>query len=370
VVDLHAHPSLKTSLFGLRWERRHRPGPGFHPLALRCDLPKLVAGGVDVLCSSVYVPERGLLADCLPLRLGLLGFPHVRQLIEGDPFRGAMRVLDDFERIVAAAPAVDGVRAEVVRSPEALGAAVAAGRLAIVHALEGAHQLAGDPANVARFHARGVAMLTLAHFYPNGVAPPVDGIPPAQKHLGCFRSPKDLGATLTPLGHEVVEEMLRLGMLVDLTHCTPPARAAVLDQVGTRRPVMMSHVGAGSINPDPMNPTPDEVRRIADTGGVVGVIAMNYWLGGSEGNGGNDGRGIGAMVRTARALADQGGIDAVALGTDFDGFTDPPDDVPDPSHLPRLGDALRAGGFTDAEVERILAGNAMRVLSEGWADGR
>jgi membrane dipeptidase len=195
----------------------------------------------------------------------------------------------------------------------------------------------------------------------------VDGIPPAQKHLGCFRSPKDLAASLTPMGRDVVDEMLRLGMLVDLTHCTPPARAAVLDRVGTRRPVVMSHVGAGSINPNPMNPTPDEVRRIAETGGVVGVIAMGYWLTGrAEGQRGRDAGGIGAMVATVRALADQGGIDAVALGTDFDGFTDPPDDLPDPSHLPRLEEALLAGGFTGAEVEKVLGGNAMRVLTDGW----
>jgi microsomal dipeptidase-like Zn-dependent dipeptidase len=300
----------------------------------------------------------------------LVAFPLVRHLIEGDPFRGAMRVLDDFERIVAATPAMDGVRAEVVGSPAALAAAAAGGRLAVVHTLEGAHHLAGNPANVGRFHARGVAMLTLAHFYPNGVAPPVDGIPPGQKHLGCFRSAKDLTAALTPLGHDVVEEMLRLGMLVDLTHCTPPARAAVLDRVSTRRPVVMSHVGAGSINPDPMNPSPEEVRRIADTGGVIGVIAMDYWLeGGAAGQRGR-GQGIRAMVATMRALADQGGMDVVALGTDFDGFTDPPDDLPDPSHLPRLTDALLAAGFTAPEAEKILGGNAMRVLLEGWADGR
>jgi membrane dipeptidase len=327
-----------------------------------------VAGGVNVLCSAVYVPERGLLDDCLPLRIAVPAFPPIRRLIEGNPFRRAIEVLDDFERIVAATPAVDGVRAVIARSPADVERETAAGRLAIVHTLEGGHHLAGDAANVARFHARGVAMLTLAHFYPNGIAPPVDGVPPAHKHLGCFRGPKDLGATLTPLGHEVVEEMLRLGMLVDLTHCTPPARTAVLERAGTRRPLVMSHVGAGSINPNPMNPTPDEVRRIADTGGVIGVIAMGYWLTGGEGREeGQRGReedGVGAMVATMRALADQGGIDVVAIGTDFDGFTDPPDDLPDPASLPRLTEALLAAGFSEPDVEKILGSNAMRVLLE------
>jgi membrane dipeptidase len=363
-VDLHAHPSLKTSLFGLRWDQRHRAGSAFNPLSLRCDLPSLVAGGVDVLCSAVYVPERGLLDACLPLRAALVLVPHVRHLIEGDPYRGAMRVLDEFERIVAATPAVEGVQPAVAHSPADLAAHRAAGRLAVVHTLEGAHHLAGDPANVARFHARGVAMLTLAHFYPNGVAPPVDGIPPAQKHFGCFRGAKDLTASLTPLGRDVVEDMVHRGMLVDLTHCTSPARQAVFDLVGTRAPLVMSHVGAASCHPDPMNPMPDEVRRIADSGGVIGVIAMDYWLGRSGRSGSGDG--IALMVRTMRALVEQGGIDVVALGSDFDGFTDPPDDLPDPSSLPRLTEALLADGFTEPEVEKILGRNALRVLAEGW----
>ncbi|MDH4046091.1 MAG: hypothetical protein OEW06_16710, partial [Gemmatimonadota bacterium] len=96
VVDLHAHPSLKTVLFGLRLERCHRPGGAFNPLSLRCDLPKLVAGGVNVLCSAVYVPERGLLDDCAPLRYAMLLVPGIRRLIEGNPFDGAVQVLRDF----------------------------------------------------------------------------------------------------------------------------------------------------------------------------------------------------------------------------------------------------------------------------------
>jgi membrane dipeptidase len=325
-----------------------------------------VAGGVNVLCSAVHVPEAGVLDDCPPLRYATLLVPPVHRLIRGDPFAGAMQVLSDFERALAAAGPVDGLRTAVARSPADLDAAVARGDLAIVHTLEGAHHLAGDAANVARFAARGVAMLTLAHFYPNGVAPPVDGVPPAQKHLGCFRSPKDLTAGLTALGHDVIAEMLRVGMLVDLTHCTRPARREALDAIGSRRPVVMSHVGAGSINDDPMNPSPGEVRRIADTGGVVGVIAMEHWLGATGTTGTTGATGVGLMVRTVRELVDQGGIETVALGTDFDGFTDPPDDLPDPASLPLLTEALLADGFSELDAEMILGGNAIRVLREGW----
>lgn len=369
VTDLHAHPSLKTSLFRLRFDRCHRPGSAFDPLSLRCDLPKLVAGGVRVLASAVYVPERGLLDDCPLLRAAVLIAPPVRRLILGDPCSGALQVLDDFERVVAATGPVDGVQATVVRSADELHTALGEGRLAIVHTLEGAHHLAGDAGNVRRFRDRGVVMLTLAHFYPNDVAPPVDGIPSSMKPPGCFMRPKDLTAGLTPLGHDVLDEMRAVGMLADLTHCTPAARRDALDHLGTGQPVLMSHVGAATRHPDPMNPTAAEVRRIADTGGVIGVIAMGHWLGGDGGRGGHGGHGgddgIAAMVETIRILANEGGMDAVAIGTDFDGFTDPPDDLPTPAHLPKLTAALLAAGFGDEDVRKVMGGNAVRVLLGG-----
>jgi membrane dipeptidase len=366
VLDLHAHPSLKTSLFGLRLDTCHRPGGAFNPLSLRCDLPKLVAGGVNVLCSAVYVPERGLLDDCRPLAALAPLVPPVSRLLKGDPFHEAMRVLDDLEQAVSATPAYQGVRLAVARTPAVLKAIRQRGDLAIVHALEGGHHLSGDAANVARFAERGVAILTLAHFYPNGIAFPVDGIPPDMKFLGCFRQPKDLTGGLTDLGRTVIEECIRCGVLVDLTHCTEPARRAAFDVLGTRHPVVMTHVGARTLQDVPMNPTAAEVRRIADGGGLIGVIAMNYWLGGNDGG---NGGGIQLMVRTVRELARQGGIEAVAIGTDFDGFTDPPDDLPDPASLPRLTEALLTAGLQEREVELVLGLNAERVLREAWRLG-
>ena len=72
--------------------------------------------------------------------------------------------------------------------------------------------------------------------------------------------------------------------------------------------------------------------------------------------------GLEAIVATAKHIADIGGIDAVAFGSDFDGFTDPPDDLEDISQMPRLTDALLRAGFSEEDVGRILGGNAARVL--------
>jgi membrane dipeptidase len=124
---------------------------------------------------------------------------------------------------------------------------------------------------------------------------------------------------------------------------------------------MFSHVGVQPLATEPMSPTEDEIRHIADTGGVVAVIFMNYWLGEHDTSNGLD-----AIVATAKHIADVGGIDTVAFGSDFDGFTDPPDDIKDISQMPRLTDALLEAQFSESDVEKILGRNMERVLRMGW----
>ena len=105
--------------------------------------------------------------------------------------------------------------------------ALARDETVLVHTIEGVHVLEGDLTNLDRFKARGVASITLAHFYDNGVAPPVDAVPDDMflKKLGCFKRVEDLNLGLPQLGAQVVEKMFVIGMLVDLTHSTPKARA-------------------------------------------------------------------------------------------------------------------------------------------------
>jgi membrane dipeptidase len=88
---------------------------------------------------------------------------------------------------------------------------------------------------------------------------------------------------------------------------------------------------------------------------------MNYWLGEHDTSNGLD-----AIVATAKQIADVGCIDTVAFGSDFDGFTDPPDDIKDISQMPRLTDALLEAPFSEPDVEKILGRNMERVLRMGW----
>jgi microsomal dipeptidase-like Zn-dependent dipeptidase len=325
-------------------------------------LPAVIAGGVDAIIAAHYLPERALLDDCRWLRwLSRVAPRRIRQLFTGEPFEQTVAILEGFERAVATANSGARELARVVHSTEELLRARADGVVAVVHAVEGAHSLGGEIGRVAELAQGGVAMLTLAHFYANEVAAPVNGIPEKMRRFGCFGQAKDLELGLGPIGAPVVEEMLRLGVVVDLTHCTPRARREVYSLAGQRRPLVFSHVGVQPLADDPMSPTAEEIRRIADTGGVVAVIFMNHWLGEHDA-----GDGIDAIVATIRTITDVGGTDAVAIGSDFDGFTDPPDDLEDPSQLPRLTEALQLAGFANGEIEKILGGNMLRVLRNGW----
>ncbi len=127
------------------------------------------------------------------------------------------------------------------------------------------------------------------------------------------------------------------------------------------RPILASHVGAYAINPDPYNLQDWELRRIAESGGVTGVIFMNYWLMPHE-----TGRGLNFIVHHIRHMIDTAGSEHVGIGTDFDGFTDPPDDLRDASELPRLTQRLLAEGFNLETLTRLWGGNALRALRQGW----
>jgi membrane dipeptidase len=157
--------------------------------------------------------------------------------------------------------------------------------------------------------------------------------------------------------------MVERRMLPDVTHCTPVARREVYEVVDDRIPVIASHIGVQSMNPEPYNLDETDVRAIAATGGVVGVIFMPYWL-----DRAHPGPGLDAIWKTMATLRDwSGGSWAhVAIGTDFDGFTDPADDCDSEAQLPLVREMLEAKGLARADVEAVLGGNARRVLSAGW----
>ncbi|HYT82161.1 MAG TPA: membrane dipeptidase, partial [Gemmatimonadales bacterium] len=107
----------------------------------------------------------------------------------------------------------------------------------------------------------------------------------------------------------------------------------------------------------------DELREIARRGGFVGVIFMTYWLRQPH----PPDAGLDLIWRTVEHIhAVTGSFDHIALGTDFDGFTDPPDDVRDAGMLPAVTAMLLDRGMAPADVSKVLGQNARRVLDAGW----
>ena len=374
VVDLHAHPSLNVSLFNRAISKRVYPSTrAFDPFSVRTNIHQLQQGSVDVLLSVIYPPERGIVEECKYIKLLKYFMLPTWNKIYGQPyFQVTNQLLDEIEKAVAQTvnPQTGKPQAKFVYSLIELDELLSQGPdhpIAMVHCIEGGHSLGvaeehpDHIKNLEHFFQRGVAYMILAHFFKNDLTHPCFPWPENIQKFGCFRGERDLTLGLTPKGEEVVEKMVELGMLVDVSHCTPPARKRVYEIVGKRTPILASHVGAYEINPDPYNLQDWELRRIAESGGVAGVIFMNYWLMPHA-----TGRGINFITRTIQHFKDVAGIEHVGIGTDFDGFTDPPDDLRDASQLPFLTQRLLVEGFSEEELIKIWGGNALRAIHQGW----
>jgi membrane dipeptidase len=360
IVDLHAHPALKISLLKGALTSPLKVSRSFSPFSFRTNFDNLKKGGVDVLLSSIVAPEKGIKEECPYVNLLKFLMPVTWNRVFNKPyFEVTIEMIDGLERAVKGSPLVELVTSlsdleEILKRNDDRPTAV-------IHSVEGAHSLDGNLDNLRKLFDRGVAYLTLAHFYENEAVHPVFPYPESVQIGKCFRGGRNPALGLKKFGEEVIEEMVKLGMILDITHCTPAARKRIYKIIDKDLPIIASHIGAYEINPSPYNLKDWEIKKVAETGGVVGVIFMNYWLMPHETK-----RGLNFIARTINHFVDVVGVDHVAIGSDFDGFTDPPDDLKDASELPKLTQRLLAEGYKEKEIEKIMGANVLRVLREGW----
>jgi membrane dipeptidase len=327
VADLHAD--------SLMWNR----DPGERHLRGRVDVPRLIEGGVALQAFTIVsktpwgmnVHENSDRGDMLTVLLVAQRWPlrTWTSLLA--------RALYQAERLHATERGSEG-RFRVIESRADLARYVADRRektdiTAGFIGVEGAQVLEGKLSNVERLFAAGVRMMAPSHFFDTEVGGSAHG-----EHKG----------GLTPLGREVVAEMERLGMLVDLAHASPKTIEDVLD-VATR-PVVFSHTGlAGTCN-SPRNISDGVLARVARLGGVVGI---GFFAGATCGED------LPAVVRAIRYAADRVGAEHVALGSDFDGFVHTPIDA---AAMVSLTDALLRAGFDESEIRAIMGQNVQRLL--------
>jgi len=207
--------------------------------------------------------------------------------------------------------------------------AIAAGFLGI----EGAHALDGNLANIDRLYDAGFRMMAPTHFFDNDIGGSSAG---AEK------------TSLTDKGREMIRRMEARHMLVDLAHASPRTIQDVLAMA--TRPVIVSHTGVRATCDNQRNLSDEQLRGVARTGGVIGIAYFDVAVCGTD---------AAAIARAIRHAADTVGVDAVALGSDFDGAVLAPFDT---TGLGLLIDALFQTGFTEDEIARIMGGNALRVL--------
>ncbi len=343
------------------WEVRERAGKDLARLDIRgpqpktmTDIPRLRQGGVGAQFWSTYVPSSLAGEAAVTAALEQIDIVHQMMARYPETFEIA-RTADDVERIFKA------------------------GKIASLIGMEGGHAIDSSLGALRMFARLGAKYMTLTH---SKNVPWADSATDTPRHGG-----------LTPFGEEVVREMNRLGMLVDLSHVSPDTMDDVLRV--TQAPIIFSHSSARALCDHPRN-VPDAVlRRLPANGGVVMVTFVRgfatpehaAWDAAQEAEQArieqrhpNDEAAVKAAMAawmaahprpkvTIPQIADHidhvrklAGVDHIGYGSDFDGISAGPDGLEDVSTFPALTAELLRRGYTDEDMKKVLGLNLLRVM--------
>lgn len=352
-------------MFRQRFWRTHEAQPGMSPTSLVADVDSLVNGGAGAFLCCAYALERQFFSDVLPLRV--LSKLHWRpRHMASTPLNVlAMEHLDQAGEMMAAANRQRGDIIELARGSSDIKRITDARKICMLHSMEGAHHLAGNLERVDDFFERGVCMMTVPHLYPNEAGGCVDFFSPLREFWwagGSFSQKYQDASGLTPWGHELVERLLDVGIVVDMVHGTQEYRRQVIDIAKShpkKRPITMSHVAIGQNPTESLaGPSPEDVRAIADTGGVIGLMMVHHTLEPAQDP-------VEAMLNAVDYLLQHGGEEVVAVGSDFDGYASTPDSLASPRDFGAIRGALLAK-YTEEQTAKFLFGNSERMLRMGW----
>lgn len=331
----------------LAWACRESRGSATDPVgagdpALHTDLPRLLDGGVAGQFWSVWVDPV------------LLGAEQVQATLEQ---------IDFVHRMVDAYPD----RLRFARTAAEARAAMADGRIASLIGVEGGDQIGGSLAVLRQYARLGARYLTLTWSRTTDWA---DSATDDARHDG-----------LTAFGREVVREMNRIGVLVDLAHVAPSTMRDALDE--SRRPVMVSHSGAWELCHHERNVPDDLLERIGAADGVVMAAFVpsflteerRVWVEAGEA-GAPPPVGVADVADHIDHIRETAGVRAVGIGADYDGTDAMPEGLDDVSGYPALFAELSRRGWSDAELRGLACDNVLRVLEAsdddhlGFLEGR
>ncbi len=374
IVDLHAHYPMHLSAASTlaRMADHHRAGWGDKIRALILNLanrlanypksgqpavtiPNLKAGGVGVVLSVLYQPFDEIDLDEK----------------YGAPPRGSY--FADLEAQLAAVEtnvARFGADAAVVKNHNQLDAARAQGKVALIHAVEGGFHLGDTPErvrdNVARLAGHGVAYVTLAHLFWRDIATNAPALPFLPDWLYQLLFPQPAKG-LSNLGLAALDAMVEQRILIDLTHMSGPAMTETLDRLDTidpqrRVPVVATH-GAYAFGDLKYNLRDAQLEAIAARRGVVGLIACKHYMTDGLSQPSTFDDTIATLCRHIDKIHDvTGSYDAIAFGSDLDGFIKPTlPGLETPAAFASVEARLTAR-YGAAIAEQICSTNALRVL--------
>jgi membrane dipeptidase len=345
---------------------------------------------VDLKADTAHLPAP---ADGAPL---MTDIPRLRAGMVGGQFWSVWIPPDTkgFEAVQITLEQIDLVKRMAARYPGDLEMAYSAADIRRIHGarkiacligIEGGHQINNSLAVLRQMYAAGARYMTLTHTSTTAWA---DSATDAPAHHG-----------LTPFGEQVVREMNRLGMLVDLSHVSPDTMRAALSI--SEAPVIFSHSSARALVDHPRNVPDDILRSVAERGGIVmanfapGYVsdALRRWDADEAAekarytNPPYGGLYIGQPERAKAALAAWqqqhpkpvatlaevadhiehirriAGVDHVGLGSDFDGITSTPVGLEGVDKYPALLEELMRRGWSDADIAKLAGGNVLRVLA-------
>ncbi|HYR12464.1 MAG TPA: dipeptidase [Longimicrobium sp.] len=359
---IHASAPLVDGHNDLPWEIREKAQGDLSAMnpdgALpqqHTDVPRLKAGGVGGVFWAAYVPVDRIGNGAAAFALAQIGL--IKRMTDASPGLEFARTADDIVRIHRE------------------------GKVASLIGIEGGHAMENSLDVLRQFHELGVRYMTLTHANTIDWA---DAATDSARHGG-----------LTRFGEEVVREMNRMGMLVDLSHVSAET---MKDAIGvSAAPVIFSHSSARALADHPRN-VPDDVLAMLKGNG--GIVMINFYSGFVEPTAARQMRGMFDVQRrfreqhpndpqaaqraydqwrrdnpvprgTTATLADHidhvvkvAGIDHVGLGSDYDGVTSLPVGMEDVSRYPNLTAELLRRGYSDNDVRKVLGGNLIRAMRQ------
>ena len=358
VIDTHSDTTFRFQQDDWDFGQRH-PKTDSH-----MDLPRIREGGLDVQFWSIYTGKTE---------------------VPGEAMRIALERIDAVHRLMARYPQETGLATTVAE----IRALVATGKFASLMGVEGGHMIEDNLAVLRTFYRLGVRYMTLTHSFHTNWA----------DSSGTTTLPEPIHGGLTEFGEQVVLEMNRLGMMVDVSHVADETFFDVLRV--SRAPVIASHSSCRAVADHIRNLNDDQLRALAKNGGVVMInfypayideeasretkAYFDKWKSTFEAMKAKHGKDHTALGRARRVhfaahpvpqtsldvLLDHfdhalrvAGADHVGIGADWDGVPSMPRDLEDVSQLPRLTAGLLARGHSEETVRKVLGENLLRVMGQ------